>query len=456
MKGAARLLLPIVLYAAAVPGLLGGEALSFQQALQQADARGEILELRRVAIRRAELSLAEARTRLGPELSFQASGAYLASPPEGVTVRAGELGTIPPPISYAIPEQDLTFIEDARNSYFEFSLQLSQPVFTWGRLGAAVQLAEEGLDVSRVELDQERRRMYLDLHTAYYTGVLARESAAVLGEILDILEQIEEDRMKAFELGAANESSVLEIRAQIAGMHSRIVRAREAHVSAREAVALFTRSHAGQTELSTAFREELPDLDEAMLKSRAAERSPSLQKARLEQQQARANLKRIRGAALLRPEVALNLSFEVSGQALPWSEEDWEETWDLDLIVGVGTRGTLFDSGRSPKQTKGAEQAVNAAGLAVDLMIRQIHLQMRRAVETLRGSEAELHEARAALAQAEEERKNAGRAFEQQLLSREQWGAARIELLRKRLMLLEKQYAFERALYELETLAGSL
>ena len=46
------------------------------------------------------------------------------------------------------------------------------------------------------------------------------------------------------------------------------------------------------------------------------------------------------------------------------------------------------------------------------------------------------------------------RAFEQQLLAREHWAAARIGLLQKRLELLAREYFFELALSELESVVG--
>ena len=44
--------------------------------------------------------------------------------------------------------------------------------------------------------------------------------------------------------------------------------------------------------------------------------------------------------------------------------------------------------------------------------------------------------------------------YEQQLLTREKWGAARIALLQKRLELLAREFSFELALSELESVVG--
>jgi outer membrane protein len=436
-----------------------GDELSFAQALELAEERSEILMLQQSAIKRARLALAEAQSRLGPELTFRAHGGYMAFPPEGVSVQAGELGTIvldpgPPPVIYPIPEKDLIFIEDARNTFFELSLQLSQPLYTWGKLESSVQLAGLGLESSRAELAGRKRKLQQDLHAAYFSGVLARDSLELLQQILDILQEIEEDRRRAFELGSVNRLAVLEIQSQISEAKRRIVQAGEACASALEAIALYTDLEPERIELSTEFRKDKPRLSEVELKDSALKSSPSLEKARLDQEKARANLKLIGGGANFRPDLSFSLTFELSGQRIPWPKTDWEDTWDLNLIAGMGTEGSLFDSGRSRNELRIAEEELSASQLAIDLLTKQIRLQIRRAFETLQLRGAELEEAKAAVAKAEEEQKNASRAFEQQLLIRERWDMARIELLFQRLKLLEREYSYELALYELESLAG--
>lgn len=449
-----RALLLVLLCLLCAAMALEAESFSFAQALELAEKRSEILMLQASAVKRAGLSLAEARSRLGPELTFQAAGGYMAFPPEGITVHAGQLGTIPPPISYSIPEEDLIFIEDARNGYFEFSLQLSQPLYTWGKLRSSVQLAGLGLEASKAEFSERKRQLRQDLHTAYFSGVLARDSLGSLEQILDILEEIEEDRRRSFELGSVNRLTVLQVQTQTAEVQRRIVQAEQAYATALEAIAVYTDLDPESVDLSTGFRKDHPGLGETELKEKALENSPALKKARLDEEQARANLELTRGGANLRPDISVNLSLELSGQTIPWSEPGWEDTWDLNLIAGVGTRGALFDAGRSRHQIDRAEEALGASQLAVDLLRKQIRLQTRQAIEALQLGWAELQEAKAAVAQAEEEEKNASRAFEQELLIREQRDMTRIALLLKRLALLQTEYSFELALYELESLVG--
>ena len=381
----------------------------------------------------------------------------MAFPPKGAVLKKDTFEiALPEPFTDPVqfPSEDYVFIEDARNTYFKLSLQLNQPLYTWGKLKSSVQLAGLGLEGSRAELAEGKRQLHQDLHTAYFSGVLARDSLDLLEQILDILEEIEEDRKRAFELGTQNRLSVLEIQSQISEAKRRIVQAEQAYMTALEAVAFYTDLDPENMDLSTRFRSLVPDIGEVQLREKALDNSAVLEKARLDREQARANLELIRGGANFRPDISINLSFEVSGQTIPWSETGWEDTWDLNLIAGVGARGSLFDSGRSGNKIRQAREALAASQLAIDLLTRQIRLQIRRAVEALQLRQADLEEARAELARAEEEEKNASQAFDQQLLTREQWGMTRIALLSDRLSLLEREYSFELAQCELESLAG--
>ena len=431
------------------PLAAGAESLSFARAVQLAGERSEILMIQTSAVKTAGLALAEARSRLGPELTFEGGGSYMAHPPLTITVQPGALYDSPP-----IPDAPIVFPEDKPSGYFELSLKLSQPLYTWGKLQSSVQLAGLGLESSRAELAERKRQVQQDLHAAYYSGVLARDSFDLLQQILDILEEIEEDRRNAFELGSVTKLSVLDIQSQISEARRWIVQAEQAYASSLQAIALYTDLEPERVHLNTEFRKGPPRLSEVELKASALKSSASLEKARLDQERARANLDLTRGGSNLRPDLSFNLSFEVSGQTIPWSQTDWQDTWDLNLIAAVGTGGSLFDSGRSRYKLRQAEEAMTASQLAVDLLSKRIRLQIRQAFETLQLRWAELEEARAAVATAEEERMNASRAFEQQLLTREQWGMARIALLQQQLVLLQREHSYELALYEIESLAG--
>jgi len=331
---------------------------------------------------------------------------------------------------------------------------LGQPLYTWGKLRNAVQIAALDVGIHRSELAAGRRQLRKDLHQAYFSALVAEQSIKVLEQIESLLAEIHGDRERLFELGLVNRLSLLEIESRQASARARLVKSREARRSALEAVSLYTGLDPGQIELTSWFREIDPALDEDALRSTAEEVSPRLSRLALERQKADANLALTRGASAGRPDLSLQLGFEVRGQGIPWSEENWRDTWNVNLALGVAGQGLLFDSGRSALRVDKAEETLQAAREALALSKQQLSLQTRRAVAEVRVRRAEIEESRAALRLAEEAAENAGQAFDQQLITRERWAFVRSEALQMRLEYLSSLFAFEMSLAALEAVTG--
>jgi len=328
-------------------GALAAEPLAFDRAVERAMVKARILELDRNALRQATLALEEAKRARGPELTLKAGAGYLSNP-EVITVSAGQFLKIPnpspPPTVIEVPAQDTTFPEDAPNSYFELTVSLGQPLYTWGKLRNAVQIAALDVGIHRSELAAGRRQLRKDLHQAYFSALVAEQSIEVLEQIESLLAEIHGDRERLFELGLVNRLSLLEIESRQASARARLVNSREARRSALEAVSLYTGLDPGQIELTSWFREIDPALDEDALRSTAEEVSPRLSRLALERQKADANLALTRGASAGRPDLSLQLGFEVRGQGIPRRAEIEESRAALRLAEEAAENaGQAFD-----------------------------------------------------------------------------------------------------------------
>jgi outer membrane protein len=448
--------------AGAIGSDTGSRELSLAAALSLAERQADALKLERSSLTRASLAVREARARLGPELTFSATGAYLSNPP-GITVEAGALGsfdfqTAPPPalpVTILVPGEDVEFREIAGNTWFELDLELKQPLFTWLKLRNAVKLAELAVDVSAAELEEARRRIRRETAESYYLAVLARESVAGLERIGALFAEIEADRRSAYELGLVNLEDLLGIQAQVAEAAQRLLDARENQATALAALGFYTGVSTSELALSTTFPAEETHFDEELLRRRSAESSPTVRKLRVQIEQARRNAARLRGGGAFRPDVALSVALEITGQQPPWSGGGWQDSWNANLTVGLGAEGALFDSGRSRWQVKAAEETVRSAEEALALGTRQLELAVRKAVHEARVAWGMIQAGRAAVRAKTEAERNAREAFAQELLTREQLGFARLDRLRTELALLRAGHDFAVALVRLEYLAGA-
>jgi len=433
--------------------------LSLEQAVSLAMQQAGALKLERRSVERSSLALREARAALGPKLTFRAAAAYLTNPPEGISLAAGSLPiTIDQPpfplVTVPFPEEELVLLEDPEPTYFELSLELKQPVFTWLKLKNAVDLAGLGVEVSVAEMEEARRWIRRETAESYYAALLARESRAHLAGMVTVFGEIEADRSEAYDLGLINLRELLDARAQAAEAGHSLLEAEEGLLTALQALEFYTGLAVEAPELSSDFATAGTGPEEEILKRQSLHRSPALKKARLQLEQARKNAARLRGAGILKPDFALSVAVDVSGQKPPWAGEGWEGSWDANVTIGLGAEGSLFDSGRSRWAVAQAEESARSAEEALQLGTRQIELAVRRAVQEARVAQGRIAAAEALLRAGRAAEANAEVGFTQELLTREQLGGARLERLLGEIELLRARHAAAVAAVRLEYLAG--
>ncbi|GAH62713.1 unnamed protein product, partial [marine sediment metagenome] len=154
------------------------------------------------------------------------------------------------------------------------------------------------------------------------------------------------------------------------------------------------------------------------------------------------------------PDLSLNLTFELNGQTIPWSEDDWDENWNMNFIISIGSKGSLFDSGKSLWRIRQAEETVNLLRTGISRLKKQLHWQTRQAIEEVRTRYSNHQAKEAEFKEAEERLKNARTSYENELITREEWGVARLYLLENRMERLSALYYYELSLAQLEFLTA--
>jgi len=177
----------------------------------------------------------------------------------------------------------------------------------------AAKLAELAQEVAVVELEDARRRVRKETAESYYLTVLARESSVRLEQMTLIFREIETDRRAAFDLGAIYRQGLLEIKARSAEAAQGLLEARESEFTALAGLAYFTTTGRAALTLVSGFPPERSFPDEELLLQRSEEHSPALQKLRLQAEQARRDVARVRGGDTFRPDLGLRLALEITG-----------------------------------------------------------------------------------------------------------------------------------------------
>ena len=164
-------------------------------------------------------------------------------------------------------------------------LTLSQPLYTWGKLGAAIRAAEVGLKTADEQLRQFRQAAYRDVVTAYCDVQLAKEFSRLAQENRSQKLRHLDEATRKFSAGVATDYDVLAAEVAAENMLPEVIRSENNVRMARERLRFLLAM--GSDEVDTAGRMEPatdgsgvpPSYDEAM---RVAEkRRPELNDLRL-------------------------------------------------------------------------------------------------------------------------------------------------------------------------------
>jgi outer membrane protein TolC len=451
--------------AAALPS--GG--LTLDLAYQLAAKSSEAIRIKELGLQKTRLAIGEAASRALPHVDVQASASYLVSPPQGYIIDAGALGTFTPtipanPVTHApaIPLGTLSIppnqviIGATLHNYFSLNASLSQPLFTWGKIKNAIDLATLLADGSASELIAQQRDIERQVHQAYFGALLAQDSEAVLQRLRNTADDMVADRQNAFDQGTINREAVLDAQSSLATIEEKLVEAHQSKETALESLGILTGLSGSDITLATDFRTDFPALDEQALQAKAFAASTDLAATRTQMSQAQKKLAIEKGGQILMPDVSLGLTFGVTGQEdMPYSSWDWKnDTWNVDLVISLGIKMSAFDGLASMKRIGEAQKDIEMVGTGLTQKEKLVRLGVRKSVDAAVKADATVREKQAAAAFAAERLKNARSSFENGEASQEELHGADLQEGSAELNLLLARFTREEALADIGRLTG--
>lgn len=288
-----------------------------------------------------------------------------------------------PELSIGSPPR--TIFPNIPNSYGA-RLGLSLPLYTGGRLGAAVDAARENERAAEWELDAATQDLVLETHGAYWSLVTARETERVVDEGLVAFEAHLKDARNRESFGLAARNDVLAVQVQRDRAELRRLRARNGAALAEANL---------QRLLGTGPQTRIEPLDALATEAAAQEQLEALVDAGLTARPERAQIEaqvraldaliRVERAAR-RPQVGVSAGLDYANPnrlVLP-PEAAWKHTWD----VGVQLSVLVFDGGRVAAAVARSEAEAGAVRQRLADLDRRIRLQVTQAALGLEAAEA--------------------------------------------------------------------
>ena len=193
------------------PGLVRGQTLTLQQAIEAAEANNRAIRAARLERAKALTEVDVARTYRLPSFSVTALGSQsLAS--LGLTLPQGSLGVYPG--TGPIPGKSTTLTSPLQPAGI-FYASVTQPLSQQHKIGLGIRLARVGADIADETIRSRRQATVNEVRRLYY-GVLQAESGQrSLQATLEFLKQLDQDTGRNVAQRVALQAEALDIKAQL-------------------------------------------------------------------------------------------------------------------------------------------------------------------------------------------------------------------------------------------------
>ncbi|HLA77933.1 MAG TPA: TolC family protein [Vicinamibacteria bacterium] len=367
--------------------------LSLTEAIERARVASARLAQVRAVQSGAEAALRGARAARLPQLDAVASYTRNSGVPE-LTITAPGLGT-------------RTLFPNLPDAY-RTRAQVALPLFTGGRLTAAIDAAREQHAAAGLDAEGAGKDLVLEVTTAYLSLVTARESDRVVGEALATYDAHLRDARNRLAQGLAARNELLAVqverdRAELARLQAGNL-ASVANANLLRLTGLPPDGSLDPTELLDAPAPGEATSEPGALLAEATGRRPELLSLGARVAAAEAAVKTTRSLAY--PQVSLNAAYDYANpnsRVMPL-EAEWKGTWSL----GVNLAWTAFDGGRTAAAVAQSRAQADALRHQLEDLSRRVGLEVRIRILDLGTARAALGVAERTLESARENQRVSG------------------------------------------------
>jgi outer membrane protein TolC len=345
---------------------------------------------------RSLLDVKDARAAFWPVIELQASASYMENPPLGPIVMSSEdlLSGFDWPVGFQ-PQPTgnyITLYEGMENTLYDFGLTLQQPLFTWGKLPAAVKLYQQVATVRQLQLDARKDELLTELDTRVTASHYLSTIRGLLASQNERARRLLEIVTHAADNGLLLAQDVSEAKVQTLNVELAMLEVD----SELERQMLAIRKLTGVGTLMASDLQHTPDertfagfLDRdpyGLEQLALAPQKSSLRAMQALEQVARLAEDLARAASYGKPDIALNVALGYSGPRLPFVETDWYRQDDYSFTVSIGLRTTIWDGGkklnairRTASSTLSAQLDTEQLQLTLAQTVREELLKLRMA-----------------------------------------------------------------------------
>ena len=381
---ALRYLVPIALIWA--PGLIHGQTLTLQQAIEAAEANNRAIRAARLESAKALTEVNVARTYRLPAFSVAALGSQSLAH-LGLTFPLGSLGVYPG--IGPIPGKSTTLTGPLQPAGI-FYASIAQPLSQQHKIGLGIKLARVGAEIADETVRSRQQTTVNEVRRLYY-GVLQAESGQrSLQATVEFLKQLDQDTGRNVAQRVALQAESLDVKAQLVQAEFALLKLQDPLETQKQQLNRLMGRHPEtpfEVDPLTATDFEMPDLKEAYAK--AIESRPEIRLARLQVKKAELDHRLKRAERI--PDVSLTMTNVATVNLSPILPNRLS-------VVGVQVTWDVYDWGRKRKQAEekrlAEEQAsLDESDIEAQIIVEVAHqyrklIEARKEVEVAQASQS--------------------------------------------------------------------
>ncbi len=380
-----RILLPFVL-AVAAAAVEPEAPLTLEDAVKIALAKHPDIEKARAGADILKGKIREVKAQALPDISINGSAMRMRDPS---LLNASGIDKFPPELQQALVPSGVNL--------FDYRLTLKQPLFTAGKVGTALKLASIEAEGALAEIDRAEQDVALAVVKAFYGLLWAERYARQVEETQEQKKQHAEMARNRFQNGVATEVDVLRSELEVANGRPELVRAQAAVGQARALLNYYLgRPIDEPTRIAGDFRDDpWMEWDLEALSAEAFRRRPELNRLRIAERSAAAQLKLAQAQSKLRADFSSDYGIMsrlpsnlVNSKFARW---DFAATFTLPVFDGFRRSGLVWQATAAQRQAR----------LERTKTEQQVRLALQQGLDELAAARETIAAARANVAQAD-------------------------------------------------------
>jgi outer membrane protein TolC len=395
--------------------------LTIDRAVQLAVDRNESLKVNQERLRESQAHVSEAKAAFLPSLNLN----FLYTPTQAsplLKIPAGVFG----------PNEQTFRANLTRENVMRFDI--SQPLYTGGRLSNAYAAQAAGEEASRLDVERSRQGLILEVYESFYAALMNEQGVRVNEEGVTIAQKHLELAKARFDAGSAARLDVLRAEVELANAKAKLIRARSETDVAYQRLRTVLSLPQGEPLQLAGTLDEIPNVPsagviETALGSRADIRSLGQQREAAQRLVSLAN-------AEMKPIVAFsgNYQYQEDGLSSLLQGSNRSYQFGLNFTVPLFNAPTVAAKrGAAAAQVRQAEHAMNAALDNARLDVASASRELDAAREIVTTEEKAVDMAREGLTIAEV-------SYENGVITATELNDARLSLLETEWQLMQAKY----------------